>query len=150
MKIVLLILLTITMNVAIGQTTVNSLPDNRDKNFKLAFNQEEFGDRFCVFYSSDENSDYYVIDLTKLESRFERIYFFNLTYEEQRIINIDADIDKDQTWFKTYEVNKEEYIACLFNDLKEKAHKASGEMTSEQKSAWLMQNNKFKKSAKDE
>jgi len=49
MKIVLLILLTITMNVAIGQTTVNSLPDNRDKNFKLAFNQEEFGDRFCVF-----------------------------------------------------------------------------------------------------
>jgi len=47
-------------------------------------------------------------------------------------------------------VNKEEYIACLFNDLKEKAHKASGEMTSEQKSAWLMQNNKFKKSAKDE
>ena len=150
MKIVLLMLLTITMNVVIGQTTENTVSDDRDKNFTLAFNQMEFGDRFCVLYSTDDVYDYYVIDLTKLESQFERIYFFNLTYEEQRIINLDGDIDKDQTWYKTYYLNKEEEITCLFNDLKEKAHKASSDMTEVERSAWLMKNNKFKKSESNE
>lgn len=116
----------------------------------LVFNQKEFGDRFSVLFNSEDDYDYYVIDLTKLKDRFERVYFMNLTYQDRRIVNLDPDVEKDQIWFKAFHQYNETEINCLFNDLKEKAAQAGINMGSGEKSAWLSKNDKFKKTNNNE
>ncbi len=145
MKIVLLILMTVSFSLSYGQSDGNSAPHDQQKPISLFFDQDEFEGRFSVMFHSDENYDYYVIDLTRFNDRFERVYFMNLTYAESKIVNIDADIGNDKTWFKAYYTHKEAEITCLFNELKEKTDNASLGMTSDEKAAWLAQNDKFKK-----
>ena len=137
--------MTVIFSVSKGQSDKNSAVIGSQQDIALVFNQEEFGDRFSVLVFSDDNYDYYAIDLTKLKDRFERVYFMNLAYAESKIVNIDAEIGNDKTWFKAYYTYKEAEINCLFNDLKEKTDNASLGMTSDEKAAWLAQNDKFKK-----
>lgn len=145
MKIVLLILMTVSFSLSYGQSDGNSAPHDQQKPISLFFDQDGFEGRFSVMFHSDENYDYYVIDLTRFNDRFERVYFMNLAYAEPKIVNIDSDIEKDKTWFKAYYTHKEAEITCLFNELKEKTDNASLGMTSDEKAAWLAQNDKFKK-----
>jgi hypothetical protein len=150
MKIVFLILMSIMILAASGQS-VNTKPAGGNAQASaLVFDQKEFGDRFSVMNFSENDYDYYVIDLTKLADRFERIYFLNLTYKDQRLINLDADIEKSQIWFKAYHQFNETEINCLFKDLKEKTAQTCQGMTSEEKSAWLAKNDKFKKDVNNE
>jgi hypothetical protein len=145
MRIVLLILLTAVLSFSRGQSAGNSPVSENQQPIQLVFNQQEFGDKFSVLVTSDANYDYYAVDLTKLGERFERVYFMNLTYSDARLVNLDGDIQKAQTWFKSYYTYKEAEITCLFNDLKEKTDKALIAMTAEEKSEWLLKNDKFKK-----
>ncbi len=145
MRFTLLLLLTVILSVSKGQTVGNSTEVEKQQPIQLVFNQEDFGDKFSVFYSSDEQFDYYVVDLTKFEDRFQRVYFMILSYKEPRLVNLDGDINKDQTWFKSYYTSKETEITCLFNDLKEQTGQAATNMTAQEKSEWLNSNDKFKK-----
>lgn len=150
MRIVLLILMSVMFLVSNGQSDGNKQVSGKLPELPLVFDQKEFGDRFSVLIYSDVNYDYYVIDLTKLGGRFERVYFMNLTYTDSKVVNIDADIEKDQTWFKSYYKNTEVEITCLFKDLIEKTDEARMGMTAEEKSAWMVKNDKFKKSHNNE
>lgn len=150
MRLILFLLMSVTVLASNGQTDGNKAVSGKQPDLPLIFDQKEFGDRFSVLFSSDDNYDYYVIDLTKLEGRFERIYFMNLTYADSRVVNIDADIEKDQSWFKSYYKNTEDEITCLFNELKEKTDEARIGMTAEEKSIWMVKNDKFKKSHNNE
>jgi hypothetical protein len=145
MRIVFLMLISVMIMTANSQSE-NKAPvgDNQPAN-SLFYNQKEFGDRFSVLFNSEGDYDYYVIDLTKLKGRFERVYFMNLTYQDRRIVNLDPDVDKDQIWFKAFHQYSETEINCLFNDLKEKAAQDGYIMSSGEKSAWLAKNDKFKK-----
>jgi hypothetical protein len=149
MRIVFLILLSVMFMTANSQSEYKTIGINPPAN-SLVFNQKEFGDRFSVLFNSEGDYDYYVIDLTKLNDRFERVYFMNLTYLDQKLINLDSDVEKAQIWFKVYHEYNETEITCLFNDLKEKAARASLEMTAGDKSAWLTKNDKFKKTTTNE
>jgi hypothetical protein len=150
MKLLLVILLSVWMSFSFGQNTSEMTASQKTSQVHLVFVQQEFGNRFSVLTGSDENYDYYAIDLTKFSDAFERVYFMNLTYAEPKLVNIDSDLDKDQTWFKTYYTNKEIDITCLFNDLKEKTDKASAQMSTEEKSAWMGKFNKFNKESNNE
>lgn len=150
MRTVLLLLMTVLISVSQGQSVDISSSGEQQQQIPLIFNQQEFGDRFSVLSFSDDNYDYYVVDLTKIGDRFERIYFMNLTYGDSRLVNLDADIEKEQTWFKTYYTNKEGDIDCLFKDLKEQTGKMFNEMTADEKAAWMSKNDKFKKADKNE
>jgi hypothetical protein len=150
MRIVFLVMLTVLISVSNGQSDSKTTGNGQQSQVPLVFNQQDFGSRFSVLFYSDDNYDYYVIDLTKLGDRFERIYFMNLTYADARIVNLDADIEKDQTWFKAYYKYKDEEITCLFKDLKEKTEDARIGMTVEEKSAWMAKYDKFIKSNKNE
>jgi hypothetical protein len=145
MRFALLLLLTLILSFSKGQGVENSAIIENTKPVELIFKQVDFGENFSVLVTSDDQYDYYAIDLTKLEDRFERIYFMNLSYNESRIINLDGDINKELTWYKSYYSNKEEEINCLFKDLKEKTIQAGRTMTSEEKSQWMLENDKFKK-----
>jgi hypothetical protein len=145
MRLVFLILMTVTLSISYAQTDGNSVRKGQADPTALVFNQEEFQGRLSVLFHSDENYDYYVIDLTRFKDRFEKVYFMNLTYSDPKVFNIDGDLDKDQTMFKSFYTNKESEITCLFKDLKEKTDEASLRMSNEEKSAWLATNDKFKK-----
>lgn len=150
MRIVLLLLMTVMISVSNGQSEENAAAVGQSPQVSLVFNQDEFGDRFSVLFYSDDNYDYYVIDLTKLEDRFARVYFMNLTYADSRIVNLDADISKDQTWFKSYYTYNEEQVTCLFKDLKEKTEGTLKGMTADERSAWMAQFDKFKNNTDNE
>jgi len=145
MKIaIFLLFMTIFLSVTYGQSESNSAFNSKETQISLVFKQQDFEERFSVFYSSEGDYDYYAIDLTKLGGQFERVYFMNLTYTDSRIVNLDADLEKDQTWFKAYYQYTNEEITCLFNDLKEKTEQAVLKMTEGEKSAWMEKCNKFK------
>jgi hypothetical protein len=150
MRTVILILMSVMFMASNGQSNDNKPVSGKPSVIALVFDQKEFGDRFSVLFFSEDDYDYYVIDLTKLGDRFERIYFMNLTYQDSRLINLDAGIEKDQIWFKAYHQYKEPEIECLFKDLKEKAAITGRDMTAEEKSAWLTKNDKFEKNNKHE
>jgi len=142
--------MSVIFSVSNGQSNGNTVLPGQQPGLSLVFNQEEFGDRFSVLFISEDNYDYYVVDLTKLGGRFERVYFMNLAFADPRVVNLDGDIEKDQTWFKSFYKYKEDEITCLLKDLKEKTEKAGLEMTTEEKSAWMAKFDKFKKSKDNE
>ncbi len=150
MKVFLVILMSLGICYSYGQNSGEIAAKPAVSQIQLAFSQEEFGDRFSVLTLSEGNYDYYAVDLTKLGSSFERVYFMNLSYNEPKIINIDGDLDKDQTWFKAYYTNSENDVTCLFNELLANTAKAGKEMTAEEKSAWMAKYNKFNKIKGDE
>jgi len=143
MKIVLLLLMTVSFSLSYGQSDGNPALKDPQKQVALVFDQDEFEGRFSVMFHSDENYDYYVVNLARLNDRFERVYFMNLAYSESKLVSIDGDINKDQTWFKAYYTYKEADITCLFNELQEKTANAGLEMTSAEKSTWLETHDKF-------
>jgi len=147
MRIVLLLLMTVMFSVSNGQSNGNAAVNGQ---IPLVFNQNEFGDRFSVLVESDDQYNYYVIDLTKIGGRFERVYFMNLTYSDHRIANLDPDIEKDQTWFKSYYKYTEDEVTGLFKDLKEKTDETRLGMTAEEKSAWMVKFDKFNKGSNNE
>lgn len=142
--------MVVLLSYANGQSDDKLYNHSQNSQITLAFDQKDFNERFSVFYSSEGDYDYYVIDLTQLGGRFERIYFMNLTYSDSRIVNLDADLEKEQTWFKAYHKYTETEIECLFNDLKEETKQDSQKMTDEEKSAWMVKFDKFKKSTENE
>lgn len=105
--------------------------------------QEKFEGRFCLSIPSDGDFNYCIVDLDKLDGRFERVYFLNLTYKETKIINIDPDITKSQLWFKSYYLDEEKEISRLLEDLRKKTRDASLSMSGEEKDSWLMKNDKL-------
>ena len=143
MKPFFLILLSIWISSSFGQNEGEIAGNKETRQVHLVFNQQEFGENFAILSISDDNYDYYVVDLTKLGGKFEKVYFMNLTYEDSRIINLDGDLEKDQTWFKSYYTNSEKEITCVFNDLKERTDKAGKEMSDAEKSEWMAKFNKF-------
>ena len=87
MRIVFLILMSVMIMTANSQSE-NKAPAgvNQPAN-SLVFNQNEFGERFSVLFNSEDDYDYYVIDLTKLKDRFERVYFMNPHIPGSKIVN---------------------------------------------------------------
>jgi hypothetical protein len=150
MKKALLILMTVACSYTYGQSAGVAAGNSQQKSISLVFNQDEFAGRFSVMVQSDENYDYYAIDLTRFNDRFELVYFMNLTYADARVVNLDGNIEKDQTWYKSYYTHKEAEITCLFNDLKEKTSEAGQQMSPAEKSEWLASHDKFKKDNKNE
>lgn len=145
MKIVFLILMSVMILAANGQSENNRTASGSPSDNPLVFDQNKFGDRFSVLFYSEGEWDYYAIDMTKFRDRFERVYFVGLSYDDLKVVNVDSDIEKDQICFKTFYQNKEAEITCIFKDLKDKTSQAGQTMTADEKSAWLAKNDKFKK-----
>ena len=73
MKLFLVILLSVGISYSYGQNADETLANRAVSQIQLAFDQQEFSDRFSVLAFSDESYDYYVIDLTKFDDGFERV-----------------------------------------------------------------------------
>jgi len=117
-----------------------------DSEPRLVFNQGDFGERFAVLADYDREYNYFVTDLTKMPSRFQRVYFLNLVFADQQVISLDSDLSKDQLWFKVPSALTEQEAVCKFDDLRAEAMKAENGMTENERQQWLAGHDKFPKS----
>ena len=115
-----------------------------DPAFRARYGEVEFGDRFSLVAVSDAGNNYYLVDFTKLPSRFEKVYFLNLTYKSDRVVCIDSDLTQDRLWFSAPKERKESDVTDYFLDLKKKTLKASSVYSGEEKMQYLNKNDKLK------
>lgn len=142
MKKIILLILLLMVFFAQGQQVLSSVKNDEPL---LVFDQKDFGEKFIVLATEDEEYDYYVVNLEKLPSDFERIYFLNQSYSYKKLISIDSDLRKEQLWFKAYHEYSEDDISCIFTELLDKTKEADSAMTEAMKSAWMAKFDKFNK-----
>lgn len=141
MKKILFLLLIVSGIQSFAQQS----PASDDSTPRLVFSQEEFGNRFAVLAEDDQIYNYYVTDLTKMPTRFQKVYFLNSVFADREIISIDSDLSKDQLWFKVPATVSEQDALCMFDDLKSEAVKVEGAMTEEERQSWLAGHDKYPK-----
>lgn len=99
-----------------------------------------FGKEFVMKIDKGENNTIYLVDMTKLNSKFERMYFMELIYKDSKIISMDSDINKDQVRFAANNKYTFPEIQKLFLDLKVKTEQAAINSSSRDKNKVLNQN----------
>jgi hypothetical protein len=132
------------MGGATIQTTPAGMVDPSDPAFRAKYAGISFGDHFSLMVLSDATNNYYLVDFTWLESKFQKVYFMNLVFGEKKIVNIDSDLGQDRIWFLSNKKNSEQEITDLLLSLKQKTDRKSEEMTAAEQEAWLKANNKYK------
>lgn len=144
MKILLSLVLFFWISLTMAQENEMISPCGSAEGIELIYDQQDFQGRFAVLVLHKGEYDYYVIDQTQLTERFEKIYFLNLAYSENRLISIDHSIDKDQLWIKSFNQNNEREVLDVLTDMKADTQKAFLRMTDAEKSVWLSKYDKFK------
>jgi hypothetical protein len=116
----------------------------QDPGFRAKYKDVDFAGRFSVVAVSDQDNNYYIVDFTKLPTRFDKIYFINLVFKGDKVVNIDPDLDQDRVWFLAVKTTKEQVVHDYLLNLKKKTEEAAAAMTTEEQSEWLKKNNKYK------
>jgi len=116
-----------------------------DPAFRAKYKDISFGGHFIIDVLSDEKNNYYIVDFSKLPSRFEKVYFMNLVFKKDKIVNIDSDITQQQVWFLAASMFPASSIEEIVNSLKAETDKANASFTDEEKVKWLQVNDKYGK-----
>ena len=72
-----------------------------DPSFNKKYENFDFKGQFAVLVYKTGDYNYLLLDFSKFSTRFERIYFMNLSFTSDKLINIDSDIAKNEVWFKS-------------------------------------------------
>jgi hypothetical protein len=142
MKKFLLTLFTILLPVT-GLLAQDIYINPQDSSFRAKYATVEFGDRFAVLVLSDQAHDYYLVDFSQLTGEFEKVYFMNLVFKGDKVVNIDGDLTRDRIWFSAVKGSGEEAIRNYFTGLKKKCERASESFTETEKTEWLKKTNKY-------
>lgn len=137
-------MLVISCCLVEGQQQHPATINPQDPAFREKFSQVSFDNNIYILAVRDQFSNYYMADFTQFSSRFEKVYFVTLTASSGKIISIDNDLSQPRPWFMADNTYTDKEIATEFNDLKEKTLNASSSMTAEEKTSWLLKNDKFK------
>ncbi len=114
-----------------------------DPDFRAKYAGVEFGETIAVKVIESQTKNYFIVDLTKFNSRFEKIWYLNLIFKEEKIVNIDPDIANDRLWFQANRKYDESDVLELFTLLKEKTDQVSLKMTLQEKEEWMIKNDKY-------
>jgi len=115
-----------------------------DSSFITKFSRYDFKGKFSAAVDEDANRNWFLADLSKLPSHFERVYFMNLAFSEEALVNVDSDIHKNFICFtanKKYETSE---VLQTFDELKKKVDGVNTTWSEDQKSQWLNKNDKYK------
>jgi len=116
-----------------------------DPAFRAKYKDISFGGHFIIDVLSDEKNNYYIVDFSKLPSRFEKVYFMNLVFKKDKIVNIDSDITQQQVWFLAARMFSVTSVEEIVNSLKAETDKVNASFTDEEKVKWLQENDKYGK-----
>ena len=134
----LLFLGTLTINAQNGGIQ----PD--DPSFIKRYENFDFKGQFAVLIDKDTRNNYFLLDFSKFSSRFERVYFMNLSFTSSKIVNIDPHITRDRICFISSQIYNEADIVKIFDELRSKTNDISVTWSQDEKSKWLKENDKHK------
>jgi hypothetical protein len=143
MKTLLLTLLTSVLSYS-GILAQDVYINPCDPDFRARYGSLEFGDKFSLLALSDQDNNYYIVDFTKLPTRFEKIFFLNLVFRSDKVVCIDSDLAQNRIWFSANRQVQETKIRDTFLELKKKSTDAASLFTEEEKTQWMSKNDKYK------
>ncbi len=112
--------------------------------FREKYSDFNFQGHFAAKIAKDATNNYFLLDFSKLPSRFERVYFMNLCFGYYKIINIDPVVTMDKVFFMANQTYETDELLKLFGDLKDKAVNTAAAWAGEEKTKWLKVNDKYK------
>ena len=115
-----------------------------DSSFIRKYANFDFKGKFAASIGTVEVNNYFILDFSNLSTRFERVYFMNLSFSESKIINVDPDVSKNTVCFmanKQYNVSE---ILDLFDRLRQSTSKIALSWSQDEKNQWLKENDKYK------
>jgi hypothetical protein len=115
-----------------------------DSAFQRKYANVDFNGKFAIMIGTSGRNSYFLVDFSSLNSRFERVYFMNLSFTKNKIVNIDPDISKNRICFladQRYGLNE---ITSLFDELKGNTINISSTWSHEEQNRWLKANDKYK------
>jgi hypothetical protein len=127
-----------------AQTSENLEINPSDPAFRQKFEKVDFHNKFSVHVLKDNTNNYFLVDFSKLRDKFEKVYFLTLVFQNGKVVNIDSDLKQDHIWFLSDLKNPVDEINLLLQNLKDQAEKNSNTLTEEQKTKWLLENDKYK------
>ena len=129
-------------NLSVGAQSFGIQPD--DPAFIAKYENFDFRGKFAATILKDDVNNYFLLDFSKLVTRFDRVYFLNLSFSSMELINIDPVITKEKVCFMSSQKYNEVEVLNLFEDLKNKVAGVSIAWSDDQKSEWLKENDKYK------
>lgn len=115
-----------------------------DPAFISKYENFDFKGKFAATVFKDEANSYFLLDFSKLTSRFDRVYFLNLSFSATELINIDPSVTKDKVCFMSNEKYNEVDVLKVFDELNIRVAGISNSWPDNQKSEWLKDNDKYK------
>ena len=89
-------LLAIFVSTAFTQDLQEQYINPADPAFRAKYESLVFNDKFVLLAESDNNNNYYIADFSKFKSRFEKIYFLNLVFQSEKIVNLEGNLEHQQ------------------------------------------------------
>jgi hypothetical protein len=115
-----------------------------DPAFIAKYANFDFKGNFSAAISEDDTKNYFILDFSKFPTRFERVYFMNLSFSSDEIVNIDSDIAKDRICFMAYKKYKAADVSKIFDEIKTKVTLVASSWSEDKKAQWLSVNDKYK------
>ena len=134
-------ILAVNITLHAQQTIINPA----DPAFIAKYAKVDFGGKFAMVIEKDLANNYFLVDYSRLPSRFERVCFMNLTFSYKELVNIDPVINKSRVCFLVSTTYSEKEILKIFDQIKEDVLQKSGSWSDNQKAEWMKINDKYNK-----
>lgn len=128
----------------LAPATAREVSVNAGSGCDETLNQYSFNGAFAIFIRDDETSNYFMVDGAILPSRFERIYFMELSFCFSELVNMGFNPDCERISFKADKRYDRSAILSRLTDCKDKTRQISGVWSNEQKIKWLQEHDKYK------
>ena len=115
-----------------------------DPAFTAKYADVDFKGNFTLAVGKDASNNYYLVDFSKFASRFERVYFMNLSFSYDELISIDADITKNRVCFKAGLKYAGPEVIKIFDEIKNKVTITAAAWSDDREHQWLNANDKYK------
>lgn len=97
----------------------------------------QFGDNFAVHLVTDDQSNFFLLDLSLLNGEFERNYFIKEVYKNQLFIQFSHGMPADRAWVIADSKIASQNVITLLADFFSYVKSMSGKMTASEKEIWL-------------
>ena len=115
-----------------------------DPAFIAKYANLDFRGRFALAVDKDASNNYFLLDFSKLSTRFEKVCYMNLSFTYHELVNIDPDITKTRVCFSASRNYAETEVIKLFDEIKEKVNSMAASWSEDRKSDWMKSNDKYK------
>lgn len=138
-----ILMILFSFSIVRGQETGPVTINPEDPGFREKFSHLNFDGKFYLLAVKDAVNNYYMADFSQFPDKFERVYFINLVYKSDIIVNIDSDLSQARVWFLVNNKYSDKEAGTQFIQLREKTLNAATTLTTEEKASWMKKNNKF-------